>query len=88
MEEEALRSIEPNAHHARELSTVAVLQFFNNASSTLSPTFPPENPKGGEVYMYVRQSPVEEGICGTKGAYILLHCMCINIISISFHFHY
>ena len=63
MEEEALRSIEPIAHHAREpiahhareLSTVAVLQFFNNASSTLSPTFPPENPKGEKyICMCVR----------------------------------
>ena len=76
-----LRSLEPIALHlSKELSTEAVLQFFNNASSTLSPSFPPESPKGGEVYLYVRQALVKEGICGSKGSYkikILKHNVLI-----------
>ena len=37
----------------KELSTGSVVHFFDNVNSTLPPTFSPDHPKGGEVYMYV-----------------------------------
>ena len=64
---EELRAIEPIAHHPRELSTGSVVHFFDNINSTLSPTFSPDHPKGGEVYMYVRRPPSQERTNGCKG---------------------
>ena len=64
---EELRAIEPIAHHPRELSTGSVVHFFDNVNSTLSPTFSPDHPKGGEVYMYVRRPPSQERTSGCKG---------------------
>ena len=58
-----MEKIDPIATVGRlkELSVVEVSRYFKTSAGKLKPTYPPMNPKAGEVYMYLIQDDSSKG---------------------------
>lgn len=55
-----MEGIFPIDSKSRELSIPEVLKYFKEHSGDLNPTYPPMNPKAGEVYLYLIQDGLSE----------------------------